>query len=161
ARGKDPDPFADPWFVLFAHHPYDELTSAGRKELDHLIGALDGVRAPGRCVGGDPGCEGPRVLALITAPTHTAETHRHCVNQRLVREIVVGSVIDPPEQAAWVEIGADAHGQGALRLWTLPSVARPGFVCASAHAVSAGACHRAIGNLAAAPACQALVAGEG
>jgi len=108
-----------------------------------------------------PACDGPRVLALVTAHTHIAESHRHCVGQRLVREIVVGSVIDPPEQAAWLEIGADPHGHGALRLSTMPSVARPGFVCSAEHALDAGVCRRAIASLSASPACQALIAGEG
>src|SRR5262249_16662251 len=32
----------DPWFVVFAHIPYRELTSAGQQELGALIAALDG-----------------------------------------------------------------------------------------------------------------------
>jgi hypothetical protein len=152
------DPYAEPWYVLFGHHPYDEMTSAGQTTLTDLISSLD--RADRHCGGKwTEDCGQPRVLAMITAHTHTAESHRHCVGHRLVREIVVGSVIDPPEQASLVEIGLDSHGHAALRLSTLPTVARPGLVCAANHALDAGVCQRAMGRLAAAPACQELVRG--
>ncbi len=152
------DPFADPWFVLFGHHPYDEMTSPSLAKLNDLIGALDAGGSA--CEGAEAGCDQPRVLGMITAHTHVAGAHRHCVGQRLVREIIVGSVIDPPQQAAWLEIGLDAQGHGALRLSTLPEVARAGRVCGTNHAIDAGVCRRAMGTLAAAPACQDLVFGS-
>jgi len=157
SRAPD-DPYADPWYVLLGHHPYDELTSSAQRHLDALVAGLD--QAGARCGRqADEDCDHPRVLALVSAHTHRAESHRQCIGQRVLREIVVGSVIDPPQQAAIIEVGLDAHGRGALRLSTLPTVARPGFVCATNHAIDAGACRRVMGDLAAAPACQDLVRG--
>jgi hypothetical protein len=150
-------PWAEPWFVLFGHIPYDELTPGSRATLDDLIQKLDG-RHDG-CKPDEASCHRARVLALLTAHTHVAGSHRHCVGRRLVREIVVGSVIDPPEQAAVMEIGRDARGRGSLRVTTLPSVARPGMTCPGGAMVDAGVCHRTMAELAAAPECQELVAG--
>lgn len=149
--------YADPWFVLLGHHPLAEMTPWSRDRLDELVVALD---AKGSQCPGSHADRAPRVLALITAHTHIVEAHRHCVGQRLVREIVVGSVIDPPEQASWVEIGLDAHNHGSLRLATMPTVARPELVCSAEHMLDAGACRREMGLLAAAPACQELIAGD-
>jgi hypothetical protein len=152
------DPYADPWYVLLGHHPYDELTGSSQNNLQALVIALDAAGV--RCGhGNDEDCDRPHVLALVAAHTHRAESHRHCIGQRVMREIVVGSVIDPPQQGALIEVGLDAHGRGALRLSTLPTVARPGFVCAVNQAIDAGSCRRVMGNLAAAPACQDLVRG--
>ena len=152
------DPFADPWYILLGHHPYDELTGPSQANLQALVIALDAAGV--RCGHGtDEDCDRPHVLALVAAHTHRAESHRHCIGQRVMREIVVGSVIDPPQQSALIEVGLDAHGRGALRLSTLPTVARPGFVCAANQAIDAGACRRVMGDLAAAPACQDLVRG--
>ena len=153
------DAYADPWYVLLGHHPYGELTRWSRKRVDALVSALD--RAGAACGhDGEVDCPEPRVLALVSAHTHRAESHRHCIGKRVMREIVVGSVIDPPQQGALIEVGLDAHGRGALRLSTLPSVARPGLVCeAKSYALDAGACRRVISDLATAPDCQDLARG--
>ena len=158
ADGSDGTSYADPWFVLLAHHPYAELTPWSRSRLNELVLALDAKG--GSCKSTQTNCLAPRVLGLITAHTHIVETHRHCIGQRQVREIVVGSVIDPPEQASWVEIGLDAHNHGSLRLATLPTVARAGLVCSAEHMIDAGACRREMALLAAAPACQDLIASD-
>lgn len=153
------DAYADPWYVLLGHHPYVELTRWSKKRVEALVTALDGA---GAACGhdGEVDCPEPRVLALVSAHTHRAESHRHCIGRRVMREIVVGSVIDPPQQGALIEVGLDAHGRGALRLSTLPAVARPGLVCAAkTYALDAGACRRAIGELATVPDCQDLVRG--
>jgi hypothetical protein len=149
--------YADPWYVLLGHHPYMELTSKSRAALDGLVASLD-VGAGG-CVPGDDVCGGPRVLGLVTAHTHIAEAHRHCINRRLLREIVVGSVIDPPQQAARLEIGLDARGRAALRLATLPAVDREGMTCEEGIGLSAAVCHRAVAAIAVAPECHDLVHG--
>jgi 3',5'-cyclic AMP phosphodiesterase CpdA len=151
-------PLDDPWFLVFAHIPFRELTGAGQRELGALIEALDGGGRPCRD-GGD--CTRPRVIALLSAHTHIAESHRHCIGQRLVRELVVGSVIDPPQQASLLEIGLDARGHAAARLSTLPAIAREGFVCAANGALGAGRCRDAMARLALEPACADLVAGAG
>jgi hypothetical protein len=151
------DPWADPWFVVFAHVPYRELAAKSQTELAELLATLDAP--PPGYPSGEPGRAAPRVIALVTAHTHVAESFRHCIGKRLVREIVVGSVIDPPEQASLLEIGLDGGGYGALRLSTLPTVARPGFASDATLAVSAEACRNQMDKLAALPACQALAGG--
>ncbi|HEX2659826.1 MAG TPA: hypothetical protein VHU40_16190 [Polyangia bacterium] len=158
ADGKAGAAYADPWFVVLAHHPYAEMTPWSRDRLSELIAALDAKGSS--CKNEQTNCLAPRVLALITAHTHIVETHRHCIGQRQVREIVVGSVIDPPEQASWVEIGLDAHNHGSLRLATMPTVARAGLVCSADHMIEAGVCRRQMALLAAAPACQDLIASD-
>jgi hypothetical protein len=155
--GVATDPWGDPWFVVFGHHPYNEMTGGSQKALNGLITGLDSPS--GNCSAGDDDCRGPRVMALITAHTHIAESHRHCVDQRLVREIVVGSVIDPPQQASILEIGVDARGRGAVRLSTLPTVARSGLTCSTAHTIDAGTCRQMMATLANAPDCQELIVG--
>jgi len=150
------DAWADPWFVIFSHVPYDDLTSSSQKEFADLIATLDAK--PSDCASGD--CDEARVIGLVSAHTHVAESHRYCLAQRLVREIVVGSVIDPPEQAALLEIGLDAHARASLRLSTIPSIVREGFACPTAVTpVSAGACRGVIATLSASADCDELVSG--
>jgi len=156
-RSRSGEPaYADPWYVLLGHVPYGALTKPSRAALDDLIQRLDGRGDD--CKPYDERCHRARVIGLLTAHTHTAEAHRHCVAQRLVREVVIGSVIDPPQQAALLEIGLDQRGRGALRVSTLPTVARAGLTCDSSHMIDAGVCQRAMALLAAAPECQGLVA---
>jgi hypothetical protein len=155
-RGQETDgAWSDPWFVVFGHIPYGELTSASQKEVQALITALD----DGGCQARGPDCTHTRVIALVTAHTHFAESHRRCMGHRLVREIVVGSVIDPPQQAALLEVGLDARGRGVARLSTMPAVARAGFTCSADYAIPAKACVETIAQLAQAPRCRDLVAG--
>lgn len=144
---REQSPWADPWFVLFMHHPYDALTKASQRNLDELVKGLNG---------GNPRAAA-RVLALISAHTHTAKSFWHDVGSHKLREIVIGSVIDPPQQAAWLELGLDTRGQAALRVSSLPTVARAGRMCATDHAVDAGVCQRAMARLAAAPECRSLL----
>lgn len=145
---SDQGPWKDPWFVLFMHHPYGELTGPSRGNFNDLVKALNHEGSPGPA----------RVLALISAHTHTAAANWHDVGSHKLREVVVGSLIDPPQQAAWLEIGLDAQGQAALRVSSLPTVARAGRTCGSDDAVDAGVCQRAMARLAGAPECRALLA---
>jgi len=153
------DEYADPWYVLLGHHPFGELTSSSQRHLKDLVSKLDGGDTS--CGEGDrEDCSDPHVLALVSAHTHIAESHRHCIGRRVMREIIVGSVIDPPQQAALLEVGLDANHRAAVRLSTVPAVARPGLVCpAKNYALDASACRRVMGDLASAPACQDLVRG--
>ena len=157
AAAASGDPWADPWFVIFGHVPYRELAPSSQREVARLVATLDAP--PSSCAPGNTECNGSRVIGLVSAHTHVAESHRHCLGRRLVREIVVGSVIDPPEQAALVEMGLDASGRASIRLATIPTVARPGLTCSASHTISAATCLRAIDRLGHSPACRDLVAG--
>jgi hypothetical protein len=74
---------------------------------------------------------------------------------------VVGSTIDPPQEAAVVTVGPDAHGALSLRLRTVQAVAREGRTCGQEPAIDAAACEQVMAGLEAAPACQALFAQAG
>jgi hypothetical protein len=135
--------YQDPLYVLFIHHPYDEmgLGSAGR--LEKWIAALD--------------AGSPRVIGIVSAHTHEAQKHSHCIGQRQIPEVVVGSTIDPPQEAALLTIGPAPEGMLALRLQTVPSIARPEKTC-STHAagIPASACQKTMASLRASPACAPL-----
>jgi hypothetical protein len=156
--------YNNPVYVLFEHIPFGELETSSRARVADLVTQLDdrgqGLRAD------------PRVLAIVSAHTHVADSHLHCIDHRRVREMVVGSTIDPPEQAAIVAIGPNEEGRLALRLRTLQSVARPGATCGAdalpsapdaigggvaptlAEAVSAADCRSVAAELLSAPACR-------
>jgi hypothetical protein len=88
----------------------------------------------------------------------------------VLREIVVGSTTDPPQQAAIVEIGSDVKGRLALGVRTVQVVARPGVTCekaevkatpreateAKARPIDAAACRAVARDLMTKPACAPL-----
>jgi len=142
--------YRDPLFVLFGHHPLDEMAPPSKKRLLELIGELDrGGASPSAQVP-------PRVLGVVTAHTHQAYRQRHCVAKRQLRELVVSSTIDPPQEASWIELGTDRRGRAALRMRTVPAVERPGFTCQSALMPSAARCRSLAAGLAALPECEPL-----
>ncbi|HLK90040.1 MAG TPA: hypothetical protein VKZ18_09100 [Polyangia bacterium] len=161
AAQKEADPdYQDPWIVILGHVPFGELTADGQKQLAKLVATLD-AEDGSRCARGATDCDPARVVALIAAHTHIAESHRHCIGQRLVREIVVGSMTDPPQQGAWLDLGLDAHGRASARLSTLPLVAREGFTCPGGGVpagtlVPAGTCRDVVARLVADPECEEL-----
>jgi hypothetical protein len=142
---------SDPAYVVFSHIPYRDLARASRGRVDDLVKWLDD--SPGADGGG------PRVLALVAAHKHMADAHRHCIARRVVREIIIGSTIDPPQQAALVDIGADAQGRLALGLHTLQTVGRPDATCPGGPArVSAAVCRTMAAEISKVPACAPLFA---
>jgi hypothetical protein len=139
----------DPVWIVFAHHPLDEMTGSSRARLEGTLAWLDGdpldARSTSRAGVGE---RRARVLAIIAAHTHRAATHRLCVAGRVVREIVIGSTIDSAQQGAVLEIGRDPRGAPSLRLKTVPTVARPGFTCGSTPTmIEAGECQRIMAEL--------------
>ena len=160
--------YRDPVWLIFAHHRVGDLAGPSRRRLESFLTWLDqdplnhpagGVAAAASATWQPP--PEPRTLAIITAHTHVAESHRHCIGKRVLREIVVGSVIDPPQQAAVLEVGADATGVAAARLRTLPAVGRPGFTCEGEGAratLDAAECRQVIASLKKSAACEPLFA---
>jgi hypothetical protein len=143
--------YQDPAWLLFAHHPLAEMTDEGRERLLAFAAWLDARHA-----GGAPDLR-PRVLALLAAHTHIAETHRYCAGPRSLREIVIGSTIDPPQQAALLQVGANADGQLSVRVRTLPAVGRPGYTCGESETLlAAQRCRGIMAGLRATPACAPL-----
>lgn len=145
--------YQHPAYVLFAHVPFDALEASSRSRVTKLIQRLDAQPTL---------AAEPSVLALISAHTHAAASRTHCIGDRhALREVVIGSTVDPPQQAALIEIGSNRLGQLSLRARTLASVARAGLTCGEgASPVTSGTCHQAAARLRAEPACQALLADE-
>lgn len=127
-RNLKGDGVKDPVWLVFMHHPVGDMTSGSRDRLNRTLAWLDGDPLDERPERSLLQPE-PRVIATIAAHTHRAETHRRCAAGRVVRELVIGSTIDPPQQAAVLEIGTDPRGLAAVRLTTIPTIARPDFTC--------------------------------
>jgi 3',5'-cyclic AMP phosphodiesterase CpdA len=150
---------SDPLWLVFSHHPLGEMTGASRARLTATLAWLDADPLGARS---DPGVSAtrepePRIIALVAAHTHRAESHRVCIARRVVRELVIGSTIDAPQQGATLEIGADPRGLASLRLRTVPTVARSGFTCgARPTMIDAEDCQRIVARLRREPSCEPL-----
>ena len=165
--------YNDPAYVLFGHHPFDELAPAGHDRLAELITRLDGDAHPGHPANraprgddsaGDGGSDEAslRVLAFVSAHTHIASSQYHCIDhRRFLRELIIGSTIDPPQEAALLTVGPDAQGRLALRVHTIPAVARPGRTCGTEPAIAAVDCQRVVARLQKAPDCRELFEPDG
>lgn len=140
---------ADPVYVVFGHIPYAELAGSSRERLGAWLTGLDARQ--------DELSAEPRVIAYISAHRHAASTERHCVGNRFLREITIGSTTDPPQQAAIVELGEDDEGRLALAVKTLQSVARPGMTREPAVGTEAAVCRRVAYDLSLQPACRPLL----
>jgi hypothetical protein len=126
--------YQDPLYVVFMHHPFDETSSGSNARLKEWMAALDG--------------DGTHLLGIVSAHTHEAQKHSHCIGRRQIPEIVVGSTIDPPQEAALLAIGPAADGTVSLRVQTLPVVARPGKTCSSrAPTITADDCQQVMSEL--------------
>jgi hypothetical protein len=135
--------YGDPLYVLFLHSPLGETIRWSRQRLTAWVQALDGDDA--------------RVLGIVSAHTHEVQKHSHCVGHRMIPEVVVGSTLDPPQEAALLTIGPQADGTLGLRVQTLPLVARPGKTCgARAPSLSTADCQQTMAELRGHPACAAL-----
>ena len=138
-------PFSGARILLFGHHPVDQWTSLSRKELERLAEAL-----------------GPRLWGIVSAHTHLAALRSCTLAGRMVPEFIVGSTIDPPQEAAVLEGDQERpDGHPVLRLRTLQAVQRPGMTCPDDRgpAVTAATCDRIFKTLPGTPACAALFAG--
>ena len=142
-RGEAGLEYRDPLYVVFLHHPFDETSPASNRRLTKWLAELDGASHG--------------LLGLVSAHTHEAQKHGHCIGRRMIPEIVVGSTLDPPQEAALLGIGPLADGTLAMRVQTLPTVARPGKTCATrAPAITSGDCQRVMAELRGHPDCAAL-----
>jgi len=141
--------YADPYYVLFMHHPLGEMAPRSEGRLKRWIARLDGSRGEDQ--------DRARVLGVVSAHTHGAQKHSHCIGGRQVPEVVVGSTTDPPQEAALLSLGPRADGKISLRLQTFPSVARPQKTCSTTVAsIPATTCQSIVAELRAHDACGAL-----
>jgi hypothetical protein len=147
----------DPLWLVFAHHPLGELTGPSRARLEKRLAWLDDDPLEMNPNPPEYAERKPRVLGIIAAHTHRAETHRLCVAKRVVREIVVGSTIDSAQQGALLEIGADQKGAASIRLKTVQTVARNGFTCGTKPPmIEAEECERIVARLKCDPSCEPM-----
>ena len=94
-------------FVFFMHHPFDELSRQGRSFVRSIV---DGVSE--------------NTLALVSSHTHRAGCRNQYFNKG-ISELVVGSTIDPPQQASVLEIRSDGS-KYELTLRMVQSILRSG-----------------------------------
>jgi len=135
--------YQDPLYVVFMHHPFDETSPSSNRRLKEWMASLDG--------------EGTHLLGIVSAHTHEAQKHSHCIGRRMIPEIVVGSTIDPPQEASLLAIGPVADGEVGMRVQTLPLVSRPGKTCTSrAPALTTQDCQQVMSGLRGHPDCAAL-----
>lgn len=132
--------YADPFYVLFMHHPLGEMAPRSDGRLKRWIARLDGERGDDQ--------DRARVLGVVSAHTHEAQKHSHCIGGREIPEVVVGSTTDPPQEAALLSLGPRADGTVSLRLQTFPSVARPHKTCSTGvPTIPAASCQRVVAEL--------------
>jgi len=126
--------YQNPLYVVFMHHPFNETSSGSNARLKEWMAGLDG--------------DGARVLGIVSAHTHEAQKHSHCIGRRQIPEMVVGSTIDPPQEAALLAIGPTEDGAVGMRVQTLPVIARPGKTCSSgAPTITATECQQVMSEL--------------
>jgi hypothetical protein len=115
----------------------DEWTRVSRKHLERLAFSL-----------------GTRLWGLVSAHTHLAAIRTQQVGGRTVPEFIVGSTIDPPQEAALLEGWPDGH----LTLRTVPAVRRDEMTCPdeTAETVSAQTCRQVFAKLRESKACDPL-----
>lgn len=132
--------YADPFYVVFMHHPLGEMSPRSDGRLKEWIAHLDGDRGDDQ--------DRARVIGIVSAHTHVVQKHNHCIGGREVPEVVVGSTIDPPQEAALLSLGPNADGTVGLRLQTFPSVARPHKTCSTrAPTIPASTCQQVVAEL--------------
>jgi hypothetical protein len=98
-------------FLLFMHHPYDALARDGRLFVDAVAEKL-----------------GERLLGMVSAHTHLAGYRCHEEKNGTLHELVVGSTLDPPSEAALIEVGGG--DKPWVRMTTVPAIRRDGLECA-------------------------------
>jgi len=129
----------DAFLIAFGHHPLDELSRKSRDRVTSLATRW-----------------GDRLLALISAHTHVAAERGPLPRDSRLRELIVGSTIDPPQEAAVLEVWPDGP---TVRIVTVPAVAREGSTCGDfAGAVTHTSCEQAISELKSRPGCANLFA---
>jgi hypothetical protein len=135
--------YGDPFYLVFLHNPLGDLRYPSGSRLLKWLSTLDK--------------HGPRLVGLLSGHTHTSDARVHCIGKRRVPEIVLGSTLDPPQEAALLHLGPAPDGVLALRVQTIPAVARPGMTCsASPPSVSALECQTLMAKLRDEPSCRSL-----
>lgn len=136
--------WADPLYLVLGHHSITSMTGPSEERLHALLAELN-VSHPS----GHPSGEvaGPRLLALVAAHQHRGAARIQCIARHEVPEIVIGSTIDPPQEATRISIGPGPNGLATIHARTLPAVQREGQCGASGPAVRADVCENIVRQL--------------
>lgn len=101
----------DALVILFQHHPYEALSDGSKERYTDMVNAL-----------------GHRLVAIVSAHTHTSQRRSPKIAERRIPQFVVGSTTDPPQEAALLRV----RGLGdsyELDFRTVPAVTRKGLDC--------------------------------
>jgi hypothetical protein len=121
-------PFTEaPLYLIFGHSPIGELTSKAKEQLGRLVGELDDGK-------------GPRVAAYLAAHTHSKAAAAECLAGRRLPEVIIGSTLDPPQEAAILRVGPDASGAFTVRVRALSLVEAQSRSCGKAPTIAASEC---------------------
>jgi hypothetical protein len=97
--------------VIFMHHTYAELSMVATLQFERLMKKVD-----------------TRLLALITAHEHLAANRKTQIGGRSVNELVIGSTIDPPQEATLLDFRTGPFGP-QLRVQSIPAIPSAALAC--------------------------------
>jgi len=116
-----------PLYLIFGHSPVRTLTSKAKEQLGRLVHRLDDG-------------QGPRVVAYLAGHTHKKSAAAECLAGRRVPEVVIGSTLDPPQEASIVRLGPDASGALTMRVRALSLVDVQSRSCGQEPTIAADEC---------------------
>jgi hypothetical protein len=116
-----------PLYLIFGHSPIRTLTRKAKQQLGRLVGRLDDGK-------------GPRVVAYLAGHTHRKSAAAECLAGRRLPEVIIGSTLDPPEEAAIVRVGPDASGALTVRVRALGLVDVQSRSCGREPTIAASEC---------------------
>jgi len=97
--------------ILFQHHPYEALSYRSHSRYRALVQGF-----------------GSRLVAIVSAHTHTSQLRKPMFDDRVVPQFVVGSTTDAPQEAALLRLRSTGTGY-EVDFRTIPAVARRGLDC--------------------------------
>jgi hypothetical protein len=116
-----------PLYLIFGHSPIGTLTRKAKQQLGRLVGTLDDGK-------------GPRVVAYLAGHTHRKFATAECLAGRRLPEVIIGSTLDPPEEAAIVRVGTDGSGTLTVRVRALSLVDVQSRSCGQEPTIAASEC---------------------
>lgn len=102
---------SDALVVFFQHHPFEALSRGSKTRYSEMVNQL-----------------GRRVVAIVSAHTHTSQRRSPLVDMRRIPQFVVGSTTDPPQEAALLRLRSTEDGY-EIDFRTIPAVTRKGLDC--------------------------------
>jgi hypothetical protein len=126
--------------VIFMHHTYAELSLIATLQFERLMKKVDS-----------------RLLALISAHEHLAANRKTKIGERVVDELVIGSTIDPPQEATLIDFRTGPNGP-QLHVQSIPAISSAALSCTGQglSGISLEQCEQKLDPLP--PACQPLIA---